>query len=252
VCIAISLLAFLPWYLLQTKNWASGIRDQGYPPFHWTLGLLQDVLKSVAGDGFLCSAALIFLAAAAFVSGPAQARERTFLLSTILLSIGGALAGDSLRNYFFASRQIVFAVPGLVILAALGFFELYRRSKPTAMAAAAILLGAALQKDVTMETDWKEDWRAAASAVADAARSGRCLEVVPAGTLELYDFFVPGLGAKACAALPNPSGVALISHLYTPTAELTAAESHLRDQGFTAVRTMAVGGTNIALADRKR
>jgi uncharacterized membrane protein len=249
-CLMISLLAFLPWYLLETRKWASGIQEHGIPSFHWTLALLLDVTKGISGDGFLCSAALIFLAAVAILARPSYAGVRGLLLSTILFPVCGALAGDAFTNYFFASRQILFALPGLVILAALGFLELFRRNKSAALVAMAILLGAALQKDVTMQTNVKEDWPAAARAVAEIARNGRCLEVVPATSFELYTFFAPGLETKVCAATPLQPA-ALISHLYTTTAELTAAKEHFRDQGFVAARSIAIGGTTMTLEDRR-
>jgi hypothetical protein len=87
--------------------------------------------------------------------------------------------------------------------------------------------------------------------VAEIARSGRCLEIVPASSLELYTFFVPGLETKVCTASPNQPGAALITSLYTTTAELIAAADHLRDQGFSPVQTTAVGGTSITLENRR-
>lgn len=249
-CLVISLLAFLPWYLLQKPHWTSGIQ-QSYPPFHWTLGLLEDVLKGVSGDGFFCSAALIFLAAAALFARKVPADPRGLLLSMILFPIAGALAGDAFMNYFFASRQILFALPGLAILAALGFFELYRRNKAVALAATAILLAAALQKNVTLQIDNKEDWRAAASVVSNVVKNGRCVEVVPAHTFELYGFFDPNLSSKICTASPEGPGVVLVSHLYTLPAELAAAETRLSDRGFVPRRTIAVGGSQVMVEEKK-
>jgi hypothetical protein len=248
-CMLISLAAFLPWYLLETRKWATGIQEHGIPAFHWTLALLLDVTKGISGDGFLCSVALIFLAAGGFLARPGF---RGLLVASILFPMAGALAGDAFTNYFFASRQILFALPGLVILAALGFLELFRRNKSVAIVAMAILLGAALQKDVTMQTKAREDWPAAAKAVAEIAQKGRCIEVAPAGSLELYTFFVPGLETKVCTASPRGAGAALISSLYTTTAELIATADHFRDQGFVPVQTTAVGGTSITLENRPR
>jgi uncharacterized membrane protein len=247
-CLLISGAAFLPWYLLETRKWATGIQEHGIPTFHWTLALLLDVAKGISGDGFLCSVALIFLAAFAFLAQPGL---RGLLLASILFPMAGALAGDAFSNYFFASRQILFALPGLVILAALGFLELFRRNKSVAIVAMAILLVAALQKDVTMQTKAREDWPAAAKAVAEVARNGRCIEVAPASSLELYTFFVPGLETKVCAASPRQPGAAMISSLYTTTAELIAAADHFRDHGFSPAQTTAVGGTSITLEDRR-
>ena len=248
VLMLIALAAFVPWYLLETRKWAAGIQEHGIPAFHWTLGLLLDVTKGISGDGFLCSAALIFLAVFGFLARP---DFQGLLLASILFPLCGALAGDAFSNYFFASRQILFALPGLVILAALGVLELFRKNRGVAIAAMAILAGAALQKDVSMQTGSKENWPAAAHAVAEIARNGRCIEVVPASTLELYSFFVQGLDTKVCGTAPVQRGAALISNLYTTTAELIAAADHMREQGFAPIQTSAVGGTSITLEDRR-
>jgi hypothetical protein len=246
-CLLISLAAFLPWYLLGTRKWPSSIVEQGYPKFHWTLALFEDVAKGVSGDGFLCSAVLLSLAAFALVMQPGF---RGLLLSAILFPICGALAGDAFMNYFFASRQILFALPGLVILAALGCEELYRKSRTAAILVGAVLLGAALQKDLTMQTQAREDWPAAAKAVSELVRNGRCIEVAPPTTLALYSFFVPGLETSVCTASPAQTRAALISTGYTTTAELLAAADHFREHGFAPIQTKAIGGTSITLEDR--
>jgi uncharacterized membrane protein len=246
-CLLISLLAFLPWYLLETRKWSVGIQEHGIPKFHWTLALLLDVAKGISGDGFLCSAALIFLAAVGFLVQPDL---RGLLLASILFPLCGALAGDAFTNYFFASRQILFALPGLVILATLGFLELFRRNRAAAIAAIAVLLGAAFQKDVSMQTKAKENWPAAAAAVADVARNGRCIEVTPATSFELYSFFVPDLETKVCGASPLQARAALVSNLYTTTVDLTTAADHFHEQRFAPVSSTAVGGTTITLENR--
>jgi uncharacterized membrane protein len=246
-CLLISVLCFLPWYFLETRKWATGIQEHGIPAFHWTLALVLDVFKGLSGDGFLGSAALLVLMAMAFLARP---QFRWMLLAAILFPVCGALAGDAFANYFFASRQILFALPGLVILAALGFLELHRRSKILAIVTMAALLGAALQKDVTMQTNSRENWLAAARAVADVAGSGRCIEVVPAISLDLYTYFVPDLKNKVCTAKPALPGAALISSFYTTSAELITAADHLRDQGFSPVQSTAIGGTTITLENK--
>lgn len=246
-CLLISLAAFLPWYLLGTRKWPSSIVEQGFPKFHWTLALWQDVAKGLSGDGFLCSAVLISLAAFALLVRPGF---RGLLLSAILFPICGALAGDAFMNYFFASRQILFALPGLVLLAALGCVELYRKNRTAAILVGAVLLGAALQKDLTMQTQARENWPAAANAVSELTRDGRCIEVAPPTTLALYSFFVPGLETSVCAASPIQTRAALISTGYTTTAELLAAADQFREQGFAPIQTKAVGGTSITLEDR--
>jgi hypothetical protein len=102
-----------------------------------------------------------------------------------------------------------------------------------------------------MQTKSRENWLAAARAVADVAGSGRCIEVVPATSLDLYSYFVPDLKNKVCSATPvQPGAAALISSFYTTSAELITAADRLRDQGFSPVQSTAVGGTTITLENK--
>ena len=247
-CVLVAALAFLPWYLLEKRNWATGIQEHGLPHFHWTLSLAEDIFKGVAGDGFACSAAFVLLVFAGFLAKPAQ---RGLLLSSALFSIAGALAGDMFSNYFFAARQILFALPALTILAAIGLVQLYEKNKIAATLGVVVLLGAAFQKDVTMQTDAKEDWAAASRALSGAVQAGRCLEVVPADALALYAVFAPEVTANVCGATPK-SRVALVYHLYTPPADLARAKDALRSSGYTPTSTISAGGTTITLEERAK
>jgi hypothetical protein len=246
-CLGIALLAFLPWYVTETRAWSLGIHDQGYPPFHWSLALAADLFKGLSGDGYLCSAALIILIVASI---RANHRARGLMLSAVLFSLVGALAGDALKNYFFANRQILFAVPALAILAMLGFAELYTKSRLAAFSVAVVLVASALQKDVTMQMNSKEDWPAAARAVAQVARdTNSCVETVPGGVLDLYDLFQPGLANNRCKDTPA-GAVALVSNLYTYSTDLSTAQRRLADLGLATFRTTSAGGTTITLLNR--
>ncbi len=101
-----------------------------------------------------------------------------------------------------------------------------------------------------MQMNSRENWPAAAQAVADVAGKGRCIQVVPATSLDLYTYFVPDLKNKICSAMPVQPGAALISSFYTTNAELIAAADHFRDQGFAPVQSTAVGGTSITLENK--
>ncbi len=90
VCLLISALAFLPWYFLETRKWATGIQAHGIPAFHWTSTLFLDVFKGISGDGVLGSAALLVLAAMAFLARP---EFRWVLLAATLFPLCGALGG---------------------------------------------------------------------------------------------------------------------------------------------------------------
>jgi hypothetical protein len=101
-----------------------------------------------------------------------------------------------------------------------------------------------------MQTQARENWPAAAQAVSEIARNGRCIEVAPPTSLALYTFFVPGLETKACGASPTQPRAALIASSYTTTAELLVAADYFREHGFAPIQTSAVGGTSITLEDK--
>ncbi len=132
------------------------MRLSEYPNFHWTPALALDVVKGVSGGSLLCSAALLLLAAWS---------RQGLLVTASLFAIVGPLVVDSLQDYFFAARQILFAIPSLAILAALGFDALFRKNRIAATAALTLFAIAALKTDVTFQLNQKEDWRAAANAV---------------------------------------------------------------------------------------
>jgi uncharacterized membrane protein len=250
VCICISVLLFLPWYIWSTPQWDANSQRSGYPKFHWTIGLGQDVFKGISGGSFLCSAAFLVLVLMGVWSSTAAIRG--LLLSSAAFVIVGALAVDSLRDYFFASRQFLFALPALSILAAAGLEAAWRRNRLIGAAVACTFLIAALINNVTMQVNAKEDWPAAAHALAQVSRDGYCVQMAAShgAGVNLYSIFAPGLASSVCGRLPAQSRVALVSNLATEAGTLNTSQEELRRLGFALRRTIAVGGTTIEMEDR--
>ena len=119
---------------VSTEQWNASIQRSGYPQFHWTFAVALDAFKGLSGGSFLCSLALLILVAVGIRSSSPGIRG--LLLSSALFVVVGVLATDSLRNYFFAARQFLFAVPSLSILAALGLASVLRINKVAGTAAA--------------------------------------------------------------------------------------------------------------------
>jgi hypothetical protein len=249
-CLCASLLMFLPWYLFSSRQWDSSIEQSGYPKFHWTLGLAEDVLKGISGGAFLCS--LIFLLLVAIGARSGSREIRGLLLSCASFALVGALATDAWKNYFFASRQILFAVPALAIIAAAGLEKALRRSKLLGIAVGGTLLIASLQKDTTMQINAKENWSAAANALAQVSRDGYCVKMAGGepGGVAMYSVFVPNLASGLCGDFARQSKVALVSNIATSTTALNASKEELRGLGFVREKTMAVGGTTIEIETR--
>jgi uncharacterized protein (DUF2062 family) len=206
-----------------------------------------DAFKGLSGGSFLCSLALLILVAIGIRLS--RAGVRGLLLSSALCVVVGVLATDSLRNYFFASRQFLFAVPSLSILAALGLASALRINKAVGTAAAAIFAITALTNDVTMQVKAKENWPAAAKLLAEVVNQGYCVQMAGSdqGGVELYSVFQPPLLSSLCGNHAATPRIALVSNLTTATNTLEASERQLRNMGFTLTRTLAVGGTTIQM-----
>ena len=248
--LVLPLALFLPWYLFVRQSWKAELQITNLPKPHWGFALAQDAVKGISGGSFVCSAALIALVIAAFWRGSTPGRA--MLLSAVLFVIGGALAGDFAMDYFFASRQIIFAIPAISILAALGLWNIFDQNKTGAFLAAGVLLIASLLNDVTYQLNSKEDWPAAAQALARAANDGYCLQTIgDIGEIGLYAVFVPDLRDRMCLVQARLPKVALVSNSYTKAEDLRAAVHELREAGFVTVRALSVGGTTVSLEQRR-
>jgi hypothetical protein len=245
-----AVLLFLPWYLFATQQWDASIQRSEYPKFHWTPGLGMDAFKGLSGGSFLCTA--VFLVLVAMGIRLSTVAIRGLLLSSVVVVVVGALAIDSWRDYFFASRQFLFALPGLSILAAVGFEGSLRRNKLMGVAVATIFLIAALANDVGMQRNAKEDWPAAAHALYRVSQDGYCIQMPESqrGSVTLYSVFVPSLLSRTCGNLAAQSRVALVWNLATETHIRNSSEDELRRLGFAVKKTITVGGTIIEMQDR--
>jgi hypothetical protein len=114
------------------------------------------------------------------------------------------------------------------------------------------LLIASLQKDTTMQINAKENWSAAANALAQVSRDGYCVKMAGGepGGVAMYSVFVPNLASGLCGDFARQSKVALVSNIATSTTALNASKEELRGLGFVREKTMAVGGTTIEIETR--
>lgn len=249
-CLCISLLLFLPWYLWSSPQWDANIQRSELPKFHWTASLTQDVFKGISGGSFLCSAAFLVLVLTGVWCSSVAIRGP--LLCSASFVMVGALAIDSWRDYFFASRQFLFALPALSILAAVGLEAAWRKNKLMGSAIACTFLIAALTNNVTMQVNAKENWPAAARALAEVSQDGYCLQMAEShgAGVNLYSVFVPRLAYGICGNLTAQSRVALVSNLATQAKTLNTSEEQLRRLGFAVRKTIAVGGTTIEMETR--
>src|SRR5580698_79468 len=115
----VGVLSFVPWYLLQRQTQeASGTMAPYF--FSWRQITPLGLLHELSGGGYVCSAALLCAAAV----GLAKLPDRRLLACVALASLAGPILVDALVNYFFASRQLLFASPVLALCAASGIERL--------------------------------------------------------------------------------------------------------------------------------
>ena len=188
-------LSFLPWLMVAHAHWRHAIAV-GHGGFAWTPSLFAVLFRECVGDGYPAAVPVTILAAA---GGYAMARRpfrdpRLPVLSAVLAGVVLGLVADAKFNYFFATRQVIYMVPFLLLLAAEGVMFLWAsgRYRAAAAVAAAVFIAAAITKDYRNLTDRKEDW-SRLSAHLSAAVQGGCI-LLPAGDEPgVYAVFRPQL-----------------------------------------------------------
>ena len=251
--IAIAGGTFAPWFLYSAFHWRQSIVGSG---FSFNFGQVSPLLimKEISGAGYVGSLALLVAAVVALASRAVERDTKLFLLSGILPTVGGVIAADWLFGYFFSIRQVIFAIPPLVILSAEGLCQMNRQRWPQ-VARVVLLVSLAVSfswNNVRVFTKQTENWGSAAHRLADAA-STACIAVAPLpaplpplGWLELYAFFEPCLAKYACSAEYTGAGrIVLAITPYTRTASATTAVARLEKSGYRMIERITIGGSTL-------
>src|SRR5712692_6284943 len=189
---------FLPWFLAVAPTWRwSIVANRQSFQVSKKFGLL--LLREFSGGGYVCSIGLLLAAALGALSDRMGRETKIFLLLTVLTPLPAVLLADAAFDYFFASRQLLVILPGLVLLAAEGVGYLWERRRIwLAGSLLTLVLASSVAADVRRFTRPREDWRAAAQALRGAANSGYCIAVVGDNPLAFYAFFEPSLRNETC------------------------------------------------------
>jgi len=113
----------------------------------------------------------------------------------IVVPIVCALTADGLFNYFLASRQFIWVLPAVAVLAVAAA----EWNKRASLAIAAIFGLICLRQTVQFFTAPREDYQLAARMLAKDVGQGACLAVAPPEQIAYYEFFQPELRRAACA-----------------------------------------------------
>ena len=232
---SIAMAAFFPWYWFSKTTWSSGIAGTGVR-FVFTAKTPLMLFREVAGAGYWGSGLLLILCLMAIRR---KSRDTGFLLLLIGIPVVLALAADAMSGYFVATRQILWVLPAIAVLAARG---VGRNNKIVAVLLAAFCIWQSFR----YFTAPRENWQVAADALASEVRRGACMVVAPPEQAYSYEFFRPELVNAACPALRTV--VAFTP--YATDAERQAAIATLTAQGYSKQSGYSSGKSDIALFSR--
>ncbi len=214
-------LSFLPWYILQHRAQAEhGLIVKPIAFFSYRQVMPQVVLHDLTGGGYACTAALLLLAAWGALSRAPEPLSRRLLGYTAAISLAGPLLMDVIFNYFFAERQLLFALPALIILAGWGFERLCLARRATlGYALLAVFFVPAAVKDFRLATVPKDDLARTADAIAARLPSGACVLTAPPEHVAFYVFLRPELEGRACGQDQMYPEILAVTSAYTTAAE---------------------------------
>jgi hypothetical protein len=235
---ALAVASFLPWVIWSKASWMGGIvREQSH--FSFTPKLLLVVSRELIGSGHVATVLVLLLAGLCLVQSRLEWKSAALLVLLIVVTFAGGLATDAAFNYFFAIRQFMWILPALAILAGA---EIARGGR-IALVLTAVLVFFCVRSSVLFFHDQRENWEAAAHAIAAEVATSSCLVTPPDGTIRLYRFFEPSLPTEThdCARI-----VTAISS-YALESDRQAMFSRFEAQGYVKRNSRDVGGTSVAV-----
>lgn len=219
--IALTAVAYAPWFFLSQRTLRyEAWRNQMF--FSWRQLSPLVIVKEISGGGYVCSVALLLLAVIGLGQTALKPKLR-LLWFCCTIPVVLAIAADAKFNYFFAIRQLIFIVPGLLLLATSALDRFAQRRDRAVALLVALYVAAAVVKDVNWERDHKEDWQKAAIAIEDRLQATRgCVSFDPPRDAHAYYFFKPSLRVQTCEQTGRAAGELVAISPYA-----SASERHL-------------------------
>ena len=242
---------FVPWYLEQAGA------KRHYPHmavyfFSWHQVMPWILLHEFPGGGYLPSIAIFSLAAYALSRGSFKNPLEQLLLCMAAVSMGAPILADAVDGYFFAARQLLFALPSIILLAGLGLDRLYAdRRRAWALAALAVFLIPAALKDYRDAVVPKDDLAATADRIESELAPDMCVLIAPRNQIAYYSFFHPDLQLRACPERPDSGAVLAADTGQYTTTEEHAAMSAVLAGAYRPEHSIMVGRARITLYRRR-
>lgn len=234
--IGISVAAFAPWYWWTKAIWAQNIEGAGVR-FSISIKTPLMLFREMAGAGYWGSGLLTVAMAMA-----ARKKGASLLVWAIVAPVALALGGDAVFGYFVATRQILWVLPAVAVLAALGMERLGKNG----VAIAALLAVVCAWQSVRYFTGPHENWKIAADLLAADVNDGACLVVVPAEELRSYAYFRPELKGARC---PAPTTIVAVTP-YATARQREAAAAAVRAEGARMESSREAGMSRIEMYAR--
>jgi hypothetical protein len=231
---AVAALSFVPWYLHVQHYWSGSVLpNQG--EFHLNAYLFATLLRECVGDGYPAAIAAVLAAAYGAI------RTRSSLAWVVLGTVALALAADARFHYFFATRQIIYMLPFLLILMAQGLVLLWKRYALIAVALGVVFAVASLMKDYRHLADHTEDW-VRLTAVVKNAIDGACLLTPSDHEAPLYSLMDPQMRRYTCGpSLANRVVVPITTYSGRTLGVNGFREVSSTQAGFATVKVFARG-----------
>jgi len=236
--VAMALISFVPWYIWTKTIWASGIQGAGVR-FAFSFKTPLMLFRELVGSGYWGSGILIILFIAASVCRPRESRAGLLLVLLIGVPALVAVAADGVFGYFVATRQIMWVMPAVAVLAGLGI----ERGTRAGLAVGTLLAVVCIWQTVRYFSGPHENWDIAANAIAAEVNRGACLVVVPAEEVRSYAFFRPELAESHC---PATRSVLAITP-YATSAQREKAASALMGAGYARISAREEGKSEIVV-----
>jgi 4-amino-4-deoxy-L-arabinose transferase-like glycosyltransferase len=242
-------LLFMPWFIWAAFHWHKAI-IQSQTGFQWRLSLILVVIKECAGDGYAAALPILVLASRRgwSISRRSAIDLRQSLVWIVLCSVALPLIIDAWFNYFFASRQLIYAIPFLLLLAADEVLFLWntKRARIPCIAVLAIFAIGSIAKDHNYLSDKRENWQRLAAQIDQTIKDG-CL-ILPAGDSgRLYSVFKADLVHRLCGRKILSHRVVLVKNSYTDSQSVQAIQVMLASSKFlrTAVDQVGFGEIDV-------
>jgi uncharacterized membrane protein len=186
-CSALAAAAYVPWLLYSFSN------AKGDTPPQIGFRLFGQMIKGL-GDGSYPLAIALILCAGAGIHHLIQTRrlrELSALLLWFVTPVPIILAILAWRSYFFAPRQLLFATPALIILAAVGADYVKQKIARRYFSPAIIVIVISAVVLILHYPDKRDDLRAAGLLLKESAQPSDV--IISPNTIGLLSFYFPDI-----------------------------------------------------------